>query len=80
MFDCNPVGVPGTKLDRDITGDEIDEVQFKQIVGSLMYLTSTRPDLMFATSLLSRYMSKPTNVHLQVAKKILRYLKGTSGF
>lgn len=42
-----------------------------------MYLTSTRPDLMFATSLISRYMAKPTELHLQTAKRILRYLRGT---
>lgn len=50
---------------------------FRSIVGSLLYLTDTRPDLMFPTSFLSRYMSSPTNVHFGVGKRILRYLKGT---
>ena len=44
-----------------------------------MYLTATRPDLMFAVSLISRYMAKPTELNLTAAKRILRYLKGTTG-
>ena len=42
-----------------------------------MYLIATRPDLMFAVSMISRYMAKPTELHLMAAKRILRYLKGT---
>ncbi|GAA0149860.1 hypothetical protein LIER_37011 [Lithospermum erythrorhizon] len=45
--------------------------------GSLMYLTRTRPYIMFATCVASRYMASPTELHLQLAKRILRYLKGT---
>lgn len=43
-----------------------------------MYLTVTRPDLMYAVSLMSRYMSRPTMSHWMTAKRILRYLKGTT--
>ncbi|GAA0145518.1 transmembrane signal receptor [Lithospermum erythrorhizon] len=81
--DCNHVNspiLPGIKVGRNEEGKPVDETHFKQIVGSLMYLTSTRPDLMFATSLINRYMSNPTELHLQVAKKILRYLKGTTQY
>ena len=42
-----------------------------------MYLIARRPDLMFAVSLISRYMAKPTELHLMASKRILRYLKGT---
>lgn len=83
MFESNSVSnpiVPGVKISSDADGVLVDETYYKQIVGSLMYLTSTRPDLMFATSLISRYMSKPTKLRLQIAKRILRYLKGTMGF
>lgn len=72
----NPI-VPGCKLFKDENGVRIDETLFKQMVGCLMYLTATRPDLIFAVSLISRYMAKPSELHLMVAKRILRYLKGT---
>jgi hypothetical protein len=42
-----------------------------------MYLTATRPDLMYVVSLISRFMASPTELHLQAAKRVLRYLKGT---
>ena len=45
-----------------------------------MYLTATRPDLMFVVSLLSRYMERPTDLHLQATKRVLRYLKGTMDY
>ncbi|KAM1920512.1 hypothetical protein ACFX15_024298 [Malus domestica] len=50
------------------------------MVGSLMYLIATRPDLMFVVSLISRYMEHPTESHLMAAKRILRYVKGTTSF
>lgn len=76
---CNPM-VPGSKVDMDKDGEQIDETFYKKIIGSLMYITKTRPDLQFAVSLLSRYMSRPTKLHLQAAKRVLRYLKGTMDF
>ena len=72
----NPI-VSGTKLLKDDTGTKIDETLFKQVVGSLMYLTATRPDLMYAVSLISRFMSCPTESHWRTTNRILRYLKGT---
>lgn len=65
---------------KDLTGEHVDYTLYQQLVGSLMYLTSTRPDLMFVVSLLSRYMSHPTALHLQAAKRVLRYIKGTLEF
>ncbi|XP_024959022.1 uncharacterized protein LOC112499998 [Cynara cardunculus var. scolymus] len=75
----NPI-VPGSKINKDVGGIEIDDTHYKQIVGSLMYLSATRPDIMYNISLISRYMSKPTELHLQAAKRILRYLRGTVGY
>ena len=69
--------VPGSKLSKDADGVAIDESYYKKIVGSLMYLTTIHPDLVYNVSLISRYMAKPTKLHLQAAKRILRYLKGT---
>lgn len=53
---------------------------YKHIIGSLMYITTTRPDLQFSISPSSRFMSKPTVLHLQAAKRVLRYLKDTMEF
>ena len=73
----NPI-VPGCKLSKSGSGAvSVDATEYKQLVGSLLYLTATRPDLMYAVGLISRYMEKPTEMHLQAAKRILRYLKGT---
>lgn len=83
MTNCNSVNspiVPGTKLCKDHDGSKIDSTLYKQIVGSLLYLTATRPDMMFVVSLLSRYMECPIELHLQAAKRVFRYLKGTINF
>lgn len=72
----NPI-VPGQKVSRDEVGVKVDSTLYKQIVGSLMYLTATRPDLMFVVSLISRFMANPTELHFAVAKRIMRYVKGT---
>lgn len=75
----NPI-VPGFKISRDENGIEVDAIFYKQIVGSLMYLTTTRPDLMYSVSLISIYMTQPTELHLMAAKRVLRYVKGTLNF
>ena len=83
MYESNPIKspiVPGFKINKDADGAVVDDTYYKQMVGSLMYLTATRPDIMFSVSLISIYMSRPTELHLQVAKRILRYLKGTTSY
>jgi hypothetical protein len=83
MDRSNPVHNPivlGCKLSKDEDEVKVDSTFYKQVVGSLMYLTATRPDMMFAVSLISRYMANPTELHLQAAKRILRYLKGTTDY
>ena len=78
-FVHNPI-VPSFKLMKDEGGVKVDNTYYKQIVGSLMYLIATRPDMMFVVSLISRYMENPTELHLLAAKRVLRYLKGTTEF
>ncbi|CAA7032829.1 unnamed protein product [Microthlaspi erraticum] len=73
---CNPI-VPGQKISRDESGERIDATLYKQMVGSLMYLTASRHDLMFVVCLISRFMASPTQLHLAIAKRVVRYLKGT---
>jgi hypothetical protein len=62
-------------LSKNEGGAAVDTTMFKQMIGSLMYLTATRPDLMYSICLISRYMERSTEIHLQAAKRILRYLK-----
>ena len=52
-------------------------MMYRQIIGSLMYLTNTRSDIFFVVNTLSQFLTDPRNVHLITAKHILRYLKGT---
>ncbi|XP_057973375.1 secreted RxLR effector protein 161-like [Malania oleifera] len=72
----NPI-VPGIRLVKDEEGSKVNATMYKHLVGSLMYLTATRSDLMYVVSLISRFMASPTELHLQAVKRVLRYLKGT---
>nr|GEW10259.1 uncharacterized mitochondrial protein AtMg00810-like [Tanacetum cinerariifolium] len=69
--------VEKSKLDADPQGKEIDPTCYREMIGSLMYLTSSRPYLVFAVCTCARYQAKPTKKHLHVVKRIFRYLKGT---
>lgn len=64
---CNPI-VPGYKMHKDENGVRLNDTYFK-IVGSLMYFTTTKPDLMLTVTLISRFMERPTELHLQAAKR-----------
>lgn len=75
-FVNNPI-VPGMKINSDAESVLVDETYYKKIVGSLMYLTTTRTSVRYATSLLNMYMERPTKLHLKFAKRVLKYLKGT---
>ncbi|KAG6492454.1 hypothetical protein ZIOFF_047417 [Zingiber officinale] len=69
----NPI-IPGVKLTNDEEGSKVNATMYKQLVGSLMYLTVTRPDLMYVVSLISRFMASPTELHLQTAKRCITVL------
>jgi len=70
--------VSGCKLSKDEKRAKVDASMFKQVVGSLTYLTTTKPDLMYGVSLISRFISCSMEQHWLVAKRLLRYLKGTT--
>ncbi|XP_040871218.1 secreted RxLR effector protein 161-like [Glycine max] len=79
-MECNYVITPtetGIKLQIDGDEKEVDPTLYKQIVGSLRYLCLTRPDIAYCVGLISRFMEKPKTPHFLVAKRILRYAKGT---
>jgi hypothetical protein len=65
------------KLLVDTSSELIDATLYRQIIGSLLYLTTTRLDICFPVNTLSRFLVKPTHVHLVAAKHVMRYLKGT---
>ncbi|KAL0448574.1 UNVERIFIED_CONTAM: Retrovirus-related Pol polyprotein from transposon RE1 [Sesamum latifolium] len=80
MIECNPVNTPieyGVKLSKDDGARKVDSTTFQSLVGSLRYLTCTRPNILFAVGLVSRFMENPSKEHMNAAKRILRYLKGT---
>lgn len=83
MRDCKPVATPlivNEKLSKEDGSKKVDESLYRSLVGSLLYLTITRPDIMYATSMSSRFMHNASQTHLGVAKRVLRYLQGTLDF
>ncbi|KAG8502831.1 hypothetical protein CXB51_000478 [Gossypium anomalum] len=80
MTNCKSVSTPmaqGEKLTSFGNQERVDEKEYRSLVGCLLYLTATRPDLMHAVSLLSRFMHYCDTSHFKAAKRVLRYLKGT---
>nr|GEV69729.1 retrovirus-related Pol polyprotein from transposon TNT 1-94 [Tanacetum cinerariifolium] len=80
MESYDPVGTPmeiKDKLDLDQNGTPVDATKYHSMTGALMYLTSSRPDIVHVTRLCARYQAKPTEKHLKEVKRILRYLWGT---
>ncbi|GJR87858.1 hypothetical protein Tco_0211869 [Tanacetum coccineum] len=76
----DPVDTPmveKSKLDEDPQGKTVDPTSYHGMIGSIMYLTSSRLDLVFAVCMCARYQAKPTEKHLHAVKRIFRYLKGT---
>lgn len=83
MTNCNAVNTPvltGSKLSKEGEGKTVDSTLFKSLIGSLRYLTITRPDIVYSVGFFSRYMENPKESHWLAAKRILRYIKGTMDF
>jgi hypothetical protein len=79
MLECNPMNTPmeaKMKLLVDTSSKLIDATLYRQIIGLLMYLMNTRPDICFSVNTLSRFLVEPRHVHLVAAKHVMRYLKG----
>ncbi|GJX13697.1 retrovirus-related pol polyprotein from transposon TNT 1-94 [Tanacetum coccineum] len=77
---CDPVDTPmveKSKLDEDKEGKVVDPSHYRGMIGTLLYLTASRPDLQFAICMCARYQARPTEKHLNAVKRIFRYLKGT---
>ena len=68
------------KLSKEDSSNSVNLTLYKSMVWSLIYLTATRPNLMYAISLISRFMETSKDSHWQVGKRIQRYVKGTKWF
>ncbi|GJZ99836.1 retrovirus-related pol polyprotein from transposon TNT 1-94 [Tanacetum coccineum] len=69
--------VEKSKLDEDPQGKAVDPTHYRGMVGTLMYLTSSRPNLVYVVCMCARYQARPTEKHLHAVKRIFRYLRGT---
>nr|GEV03513.1 zinc finger, CCHC-type [Tanacetum cinerariifolium] len=77
---CDPVDTPmveKSKLDEDTQGKVVDPTNYHGMVGTLMYLTASRPDLTFVVCMCARYQTKPTEKHLHAVNRMFKYLRGT---
>nr|GEY60826.1 hypothetical protein [Tanacetum cinerariifolium] len=80
---CDLVDTPMVdqlKLDEDPLRTPVDQTHFCSMIGSLMYLTAIRPDLVFAVCLCDRYQASPTKKHLEALKRVFRYPRGTINY
>ncbi|KAJ3673013.1 hypothetical protein LUZ60_006387 [Juncus effusus] len=69
--------VKDVKLDADESGESVDIFGYRGMIGSLLYLTASSPDIMFAVCLCARFQANPKVSHLNAVKRIFKYLKGT---
>jgi hypothetical protein len=79
MLECKAMNTPmetNLKLLVDALSELVDATLYREIIGSLMYLMNTRPDICFSVNTLSQYLVEPRRVHLVAAKHVMRYFKG----
>jgi hypothetical protein len=80
MEDSKPMGTPmvtGCKLRKDDDSPDVDQSSYRSMIGSLLYITTSRPDIMHVVGMVGRYQAAPKQSHLQDVKRIFRYLKET---
>ncbi|XP_039145510.1 secreted RxLR effector protein 161-like [Dioscorea cayenensis subsp. rotundata] len=68
------------KLTKDEHGKDIDPILYRSMIGSLLYLTGSRPDICFSVGVCARYQASPKESHLTAVKRIIRYISGTVEF
>nr|GEZ30482.1 uncharacterized mitochondrial protein AtMg00810-like [Tanacetum cinerariifolium] len=69
--------VEKSKLDEDREGKAVNPSHYHGMIGTLLYLTASRPDLQFAICMCAWYQARPTKKHVHAVKRIFRYLRGT---
>jgi len=81
LEDCKEMNTPmhpTCTLSKEYQGSKVDQKQYRGMIGSLLYLTASRPDILFSVCLCARSQSDPREPHLTDVKRIFRYLKGTT--
>ena len=69
-----------TKLNVDSSGVEVSPTLYRSIIGRLLYLTASRPDIAFSVGVCARYQAAPKESHLTAVKRIIRYINGTPDY
>ena len=80
MDECKPIKTPvptNGHLDLDEGGKMVDQTLYRSMIGSLLYSTASRPDILFSVYMCARFQDNPKETHLIAVKRILRYLKHT---
>jgi len=83
MKDSKPVGTPmvtGCKLSKDDDSPNVDQSSYRSMIGSLLYIIASRPDIMHDVGMVGRYQSALKQSHLLAVKRIFRYLKETINY
>ncbi|GJV98999.1 hypothetical protein Tco_1554251 [Tanacetum coccineum] len=81
LEDSKPMKSPmftETTLTKDEEGESVDNTKYRGMIGSLLYLTASRPDIMFSVCLCARFQEDKKTSHLEAVKRIFRYIKGTT--
>ncbi|GKA21202.1 hypothetical protein Tco_0701191 [Tanacetum coccineum] len=81
LEDSKPTKTPMSteiKLTKDDEADSVDSSKYRGMIGSLLYLTASRPDIMFSVCLCARFQENPKTTHLEAVKRIFRYIRGTT--
>ncbi|GJR21922.1 retrovirus-related pol polyprotein from transposon TNT 1-94 [Tanacetum coccineum] len=81
LENAKPIKTPmsfETKLTRDKKGEPINDTKYRGMIGSLLYLTASRPDIMFSVCLCARFQGAPNTSYFEAVKRIFHYIKGTS--
>ena len=83
MEDCRPVSTPmiiGCKMRKEGESKEVDQRLYRSMIGSLLYVTASRPDVMQVVGQVARFQAAPKETHIIAVKRIFKYLKGTMDF
>ena len=83
MENCKGMNTPmcqKEKLCKDDGSEQVEEALYRSLIGCLMYLTTTRPDILYVVSVLSRFMNCAKESHFKAAKRVLRYVKETLNY